>query len=463
MPVSIFIALFFFTLLRFSSAQDASSCTPGTFFDFRKCRKCPAGTYQPFRGSTSCIPCPRGTFNIFKGAQGVDLCEPCKPNTFNPSTGATSPSMCKKCPPGTASISGSARCITCPPGRFVALPGRVTENYRRGYNFNCSPRRQTGLPPPSCYPGDLPRRSICAKCIGDSFTNVTNALRCERCPSDLRANADNTGCGGCSRPGVFCRQGLAIGTVQESPCTSFTINDGSKRLCEPCPGSMIGNSEIGGTECVPCPPGTYKPFARSPCLQCSKTVVANGTRCEEVNPGAPCPPNFFRNAEGFCAQCSRTERLNTKKMICQDCGSDRESSGGIDRTCSRCPANSFSDASARIFSGCSFCRCRPGSIPLQSCPVRCMKCPPGTTSRSTSRGFLCVACESGTIAPNEGSSECVPCPFNLVPNSERSKCVRCPRGMVPNPVRGCVSAMTNCPAGQKRIVDRNGIIIGCTM
>jgi hypothetical protein len=47
------------------------------------CTKCPAGTFQPFRGansSTSCLPCLPGTASWLPGA---DACSPCSPGTWS--------------------------------------------------------------------------------------------------------------------------------------------------------------------------------------------------------------------------------------------------------------------------------------------------------------------------------------------------------------------------------------------
>lgn len=202
MPLSMFSATFVLSLFHFVFAQDASSCTAGTFFDSQKCQKCPKGTYQPFNASTSCIPCPPGTFNLFKGAQGVDLCEPCTPNTFNPTPGANSLSMCRKCPPDTGSVSGADKCETCQPGSFLALSNLEPENYSRGYQFcrGFGSSREV-----SCYAGSYPRKSVCIKCKSGS-TDTHNALRCSSCPPGTVPNPSRTECirQVCSRPGVSC-------------------------------------------------------------------------------------------------------------------------------------------------------------------------------------------------------------------------------------------------------------------
>lgn len=455
---NMFSVIFFLSLFLFVSAQDVSSCTAGTFFDSKKCRKCPQGTYQPFNASTSCIPCPPGTFNIFKGAQGVDLCEPCIPNTFNPTSGATSPSMCRKCPSGTGSVSGADRCMSCPLGSFLALRNGDAENYRRGYNF-CSGFRNPR--DPSCYAGAYPRSSVCRKC-SSGFTDTPNALRCTFCPFGATPNSDRTGCeqGVCSKPGVACFPGKG-----EVPCKSFRVNNGSSLLCNACPPGFIGNSMTGGTHCVPCPPGTVRSKLRGACLPCRKTVVENGTICTTINPGGPCPDNFFRHADGHCARCEIWQRLNRDRMVCEECPVDQISNGGADDTCQPCPKYATRPPyklqifSARTRVTGDRCDCSSGTERVAPTSSECRLCKPGTTSSGSG---MCFACPTGSFAEKAGLSECKPCRFNFVaPDRGQSKCDSCPRGMVPNPIRGCVSAATNCPAGLRRVVDANNVILAC--
>lgn len=429
-------------------AQSSTSCPPGTFATPKKCVKCPPGTYQPQSNSTSCLPCPAGTFNIFKGAQGIDLCEPCIPNTFNTKKGATSPSQCQRCPPGTVSVAGASKCVTCPPGTFVTLPSGASERYKRGYNF-CPPfttdfsGRRTNNP--DCA---FPRRTRCRPCPKATFSNSTNTRECTRCPPNTFAVLGSTECKGCSRPGIQCVQGK-----KERECRSFQVNDGSTVECRRCPPGFIGNQGIGGSQCVPCPPGTFKGRSMTRCMKCEgeKVIADNGAACLDAMPNIPCPSNFFRHNLGYCTQCERWERFNAKKQICQECPRNRESNGGVDRKCRPCPPGRERKKGSQ-----TGCLCKPG-YKFNTSTRMCEKCPAGTRESSS----MCYPCRAGSFS-NAGSEECQLCQFNFVaPEPGMAKCERCPRGFVPNPVRGCVSAATNCPAGQTRELDRNGFLVGC--
>lgn len=463
--LSLLSVLFVTAAVHQAIALDASACTPGTFFASSKCKKCPAGTYQPLNASTSCIPCPPGTFNMFPGAQGVDLCEPCLPDTFNPRRGAKSPSACRKCPPGTASVSGSRRCVTCPPGTFVALPNGRPETYMRGYNLRCElirNRNRQLVPDPSCYAGSYPRRSICRRCRGPfDVSTVTNARACGSCPRGFSPNSDNTACkpGVCPTAGVTCFPGKRV-----TPCNSFRVNDGTSLQCNTCPPGLIGDSQRGATKCVPCPPGTFRLRLRSNCLRCPKTVVEDGKRCLDVNPGSPCPDNYFRHADGHCAQCEIWQRVNLDKMICEECPVNEVSNGASDETCRPCPSNSIrSPHSVTMRSALSIetgnrCVCKPGTEPVAPDSDECQPCPPGKTSP----GGRCFDCPVGKFAPRPGMSECMDCPFDMVaPERGQTMCNRCPKRTVPTAMRGCVSASTNCPVGQRRVVDQNNVITAC--
>lgn len=447
-PVKISTLSLLLILLAGTLVDSSTPCPAGTFTTPNKCEKCPPGTYQPNTSSTSCIPCPPGTFNIFKGAQGIDLCEPCKPNTFRRKPGATSPSACQRCPSGTASVAGASKCVTCPPGTFVALPSGAAERYQRGYNF-CPPfttgSRGSRENNPDCA---FPRRTRCQKCRKATFSNSTNSRQCTRCPHLTFAVAGSTECRGCTRPGIQCVQGK-----RERECMSFKFNDGSMTECLDCPPGFIGNQRDGGSKCVPCPPGFFKDRRLNRCLKCEgeKVLIGRGTACLDAVPNTPCPSNYLRHKLGYCTRCERWERVNAKKRICQECPANRESEGGLDSKCRPCLPGMERPKGSE-----TGCICKPGHVPMSK-GKGCEKCPAGT-ARSFS---TCYPCFPGTYS-NTGAEECQPCPFNFVaPERGMAKCERCPRGFVPHPVRGCVSAATNCPAGQTRRLDENGFLVAC--
>lgn len=441
--------------LHSALAKSAADCTPGLFFNGKKCKKCPPGTYQPFPGKASCIKCPKGTFNIFKGAQGIDLCEPCRPNTFSDTIGAKTPSSCKRCPKGSVSVSGAAACITCPRGTFVALPKGGAEDYFRGYNFCNEFRGRSGKQrrSRSCYAGDYPRITECRPCPIRTISTKKNSRECESCPDILFTTKEgSTKCEGCPA-GKICVRGRIVG-----PCRGFRFNPGGS-ICQGCGPGATGNSQLGATSCVPCPPGTFKQFDPRGCARCKKgkSVVLNGTACLELLPkDTGCPDNSFRHADGVCAKCEKWQRLNIATMKCEECPANMISKGGSDTTCRDVPIGSSREL------GEERVRCIPGWEAFQEpfAEFSCRKCPAGTFSTQFRR---CEPCPPGTFSPTAGSTKCKKCAFNFVqPLMGQSKCERCSRGTVPNAKRGCVSAATNCAPGFDRITDKNNVIIACS-
>lgn len=90
-----------------TNSWNADELQQGKFLQWCQVQECPPGTYQNRRGEKRCRPCPAGYFNRFRGLQGIDLCEPCMKGTFNPRKGATSSAACRPCPTGKNSPLGS--------------------------------------------------------------------------------------------------------------------------------------------------------------------------------------------------------------------------------------------------------------------------------------------------------------------------------------------------------------------
>lgn len=111
------------------------------------------------------------------------------------------------CPMDTTSVSGSAKCVTCPPGTFVSLPEGRVEKFVRGYNFcNVFVTRPNGVQirSKSCYANDYPRATRCTKCRQDTFSSKKNAPECIRCARVLSQ--------GPGRPcASIVRQGSSVG------------------------------------------------------------------------------------------------------------------------------------------------------------------------------------------------------------------------------------------------------------
>ncbi|XP_063230514.1 sushi, von Willebrand factor type A, EGF and pentraxin domain-containing protein 1-like [Bacillus rossius redtenbacheri] len=174
------------------------SCGLGSVFRRHKCVKCPMGThhnvtsdscepcgigeYQPMEGEAACVPCPAGSssrkinaknirdcralcppgcygrkkrlsldvpgikpcascqLGSYQTLHGQVACLPCPENTTTLRRGAKAHSDCKeRCPPDSASATGLAPCLACPPGHRQPAAGQRTCEDAAGRRVPFSP------------------------------------------------------------------------------------------------------------------------------------------------------------------------------------------------------------------------------------------------------------------------------------------------------------------------------------
>lgn len=436
-------------LLCFASVSSGMSteCGPGTFLKNAKCQKCPPGTFQENNNATTCTPCPPGTYNPYRGAQGRDVCIECKQGTFNAQAGATSRKACKKCASGKVSPPGSPSCISCPAGKFISscnIPwdGSMEMKVFRGVCFGCV--YSFGM---RFCDRDGPVKLRCADCAADTFSKGRNSFECQACPKDTTSVKGATACA----PRKPCPPGsepkIGGGCTK---CNSLTFSKGGVSRCESCPPGYVANAKR--EKCVACPEGTFKGEDDFNCRKCkpgTNSSAKGATFC--VTDGTPCPPNFFRDRNGACSQCTNLQRFDKKKNKCVRCPERQVSTGGLDTKCTPCPQTTvFEESEYR-----AGCYCKPGwgygdgEGPFGG---KCKKCRPGTASEL---GFYCKECPKDTYAPSSGLELCLPCPRGTrQPFLGQTKCIReppCRNGLVKSTKGFCVVPSTNCSPNHKRM------------
>lgn len=414
-------------------------CGPGTFFQRGRCKDCPLGTFQISAGATSCTPCPPGTFGTVAGAQGLDVCQLCPDGTFSTREAATSRSTCRPCRKGSNSFEGSSFCTSCPKDTVI----------------------------------DFDNRRRCEFCGNGGFTVARGANECMDC-SFIDNGRDNLrfvgrrGTGRCES----CPRGTAGEFRRCAPCngTERAFNDGTFTGCRQCLPGFRGVPVQRAARCAPCPKGTaasadddpFGPFTACPKCKAGENSNATGALiCVPDN--TPCPANYFRNKQGGCARCNRSQRYDPRRRTCVPCGKNQESGGSLSTKCTPCKGAAVS--------GDDGCECPEGSeLTLDG---GCRLCPPGTTTESL--GKKCTPCRAGFFAPKAGLAQCEVCPDGLVqPQRGQAKCIRCRKGLIGISWRSfspssldiddfsdCVSPKTLCPPGTTRVNDNLGRRVVC--
>lgn len=461
------ITVFFILLL----AAQAQRCPRGQFLDNDTCVKCPPGTWKSNPFIQQCTACPQGTYNPYSGAQGIDVCKECPENTFNNVNRATSESQCLPCPSGQFAPPGSIECIRCNPGERAVIAGPpgspgidLFYAFFRAVQFLCF--EGTSLEPELTCTYDAPIEYECRRCPFSSFTDSPNAaLECDSCPSGTSSFTDPTKC---LRPSA-CLPGFYRPTNGPCfQCPRFQVSDGTSPTCRDCPPGFGPDAQNGGSKCVPCPAGTAKDNSQSQCTACKPGENSFVTGAEFCYPDkTQCAPNFFRNSNGACIQCTAGQRFDANSKRCVSCPKNSLSKGALSTTCSPCPPGTrASIAQAR-------CICKPGyevAGGSGAASRRCRKCRPGTfrgpdTSSRNSELPVCQQCPRNTFARRAGMKACTPCPKgSRQPRLGQRKCLKfppCRRGLISSDNFGCVNPETNCPPKYMRVQEADAFPADC--
>ncbi len=350
------------------------------------------------------------------------------------------------CPTGSVAIPGQKECI-CPVGQHLTV-ARVCA---QACTANSTSDQTTRVC--KCNDGFLIHRGECvAACPQGFFKNFTGTACTKSCAAgevlDTFAGQCKKSCGddGSKLPvnGVCsCPEGKK--TKRDGKCDvscpdeDFTDGD----FCvQKCPDTKIANDF---NECV-CKRG----FSLEPNSNvCLRSEPGNGwgqgfKQCMDgwYNDGSfskckPCPPGTYSKGKdkNFCIPCEKDHAcfwINNELIIrnCKilggkpnlgstDCITNCPNGKTFDRetnNCISCNNNLFSNRAT--FGLCL--RCRDGYKAIQS--AKCVKCPPGSYSDSSSDG--CVECPSH-YRLSKDQTECSPCPENQDAQNGENICNDC--------------------------------------
>ncbi|KAM7082943.1 uncharacterized protein J5F26_014046 [Ciconia maguari] len=243
----------FYCPANFSSVSPTAFLCPKGHF----CRSgaahptpCPAGEYQPARGSASCIPCQRGFY-----CQELVAGDP------------------KRCPPHSYCPTGTWVPLTCPEGTFT--PANMTGLWNEK---ECLP----------CLPGHYCRRGrLEGKCAAGYFCLAGSS---QSTPQGhgfswrfLSGCRWGQVCAGLCPAGFYCLEGSEV----PIPCPANTIRD--------VPGA------VKREDCLPCPPGHWCKAGDSeayPCPSGHYCFGGNGSNHSSLRAPQKCPPQTYRKHPG---------------------------------------------------------------------------------------------------------------------------------------------------------------------
>jgi len=246
------------------------------------------------------------------------------------------------------------------------------------------------------------------------------------CPSGSYTDATE-GCIPCPT-GSYCADGTATAA---STCIAGTANPLLGTLADTsCVDCVAGTySEAESSECLDCPLGTYQDLdAQSSCKTCLSAATTASTTCE----GDTCtdPGQYFNPTTLVCEVCG--DGYEVVDGECSPCAAGF-SALAADATCAACDAGTYAPTE-----GTSEClTCSRGTQAGSSGEIgeaettaatECTGCVGGTTSTA---GGVCVRCPSGYYREGVGSStnhKCVKCPSGKYTNAERTTCTSCPAG-----------------------------------
>ncbi|XP_026719422.1 zonadhesin-like [Athene cunicularia] len=443
---------------------------------------CPAGEYQPARGSAACVPCQRGFY-----CQELVAGDPkrCPPHSYCP-TGTQVPLTCPEgtfTPENMTGLWNEKECLPCLPGHYCRH-GRLEGKCAAGYFCLAGSSQSTpqghGFSwrfPSGCHWGQVcaglcPAGFYCLEgselpiaCPANTIRAVPGAVKredCLPCPPGHWCKTGDSEAYPCPS-GHYCfgsngSDHSSLLAPQKCPPQTYRKHPGAQSLtdCQPCPpGYHCPLSGLTRFEDYPCPPGYWCPG------QGDTFLCPAGT--SRIQPGAksleecdPCSPGYY------CPDPAQTGLPNTRGVPCKP---------GYE-----CPAGSVNPKPCRpgLYCGArtavpSMCPagyyCPEGSSTYNSPEQLCVfpyYCPPGSghplpceggymalSSPGPRDSFekFCRICDAGTYRSDSLiTSPCQPCPAGFIcpQGSESYHGKPCPSGHYCPPL---ASAPLPCPPG----------------
>ncbi|CAM9824345.1 unnamed protein product [Bubo scandiacus] len=445
---------------------------------------CPAGEYQPARGSAACVPCQRGFY-----CQELVAGDPkrCPPHSYCPA-GTQVPLTC---PEGTftpANVTGlwnEKECLPCLPGHYCRH-GRLEGKCAAGYFCLAGSSQSTpqghGFSwrfPSGCHWGQVcaglcPAGFYCLEgselpiaCPANTIREVPGAVKredCLPCPPGRWCKTGDSEAYPCPS-GHYCFGGngsdhSSLLAPQKCPPQTYRKHPGAQSLtdCQPCPpGYHCPLSGLTRFEDYPCPPGYWCPG------QGDTFLCPAGT--SRVQPGAksleecdPCSPGYY------CPDPAQTGLPNTQGLPCKP-GYECPAGSVNPRPCR---PGLYCDARTAVPSMCpAGYYCPEGSSTYNSPEQLCVfpyYCPPGSgrplpceggymalSSPGPRDSFekFCRICDAGTYRSDSLiTAPCQPCPAGFVcpQGSESYHRKPCPSGHYCPPL---ASVPLPCPPGTR--------------
>ncbi|KAM8989363.1 uncharacterized protein PRD47_016786 [Ara ararauna] len=446
---------------------------------------CPAGEYQPARGSAACIPCQRGFY-----CQEPVAGDPkrCPPHSYCP-TGTRVPLIC---PEGTftpANMTGlwnEKECLPCLPGHYCRhgrLEGKCAAGYfclagssqstPQGHSFSwrlltgCHWGQEcAGLCPAGFY--CLEGSEVPTPCPANTIRDVPGAVEredCLSCPPGHWCKAGDSEAYACPS-GHYCFGGngsehSSLLAPQKCPPQTYRKLPGAQSLtdCQPCPpGYHCPLPGLTRFEDYPCPPGYWCPGKGDAflCPAGTSRIQPGARSLEECD---PCLPGYF------CPDPAETGLPNTQGVPCKpgyECPA-----GSVDPK--PCRPGLYCAAHTAVPSVCpAGYYCPEGSSMYNSPEQLCVfpyYCPPGSAHPLPCEGGymalslpgprdspekFCRICDAGTYRSDPLiTSPCQPCPAGFIcpQGSESYHKKPCPSGHYCPPL---ASAPLPCPPGTHR-------------
>lgn len=330
-------------------------------------------------------------------------------------------------------------------------------------------------PPPQCL---LPinNQSVAAESNAsyDAFCVAADdgGERCKACVPGFTIDDGNT-CRPC-QPG-FYKKSYGIDACKPCPAGFSTVGFEGQAYCWPCEvgSSTMGNSGQG--TCTPCEPHSDTLVEGTPSCICVLGASLDYTGSECV----PCPAGTYakypyedNSGPLECHTCAAGMFSSGRGVTsCDGCSPGTYSSIGGLSACFNCPVNTISTSASQTFceacvngtytlrEGSSLCMCPAGMQPSQSSsfPNRCLPCDPGFyqpigEADNNNVSLLCMPCEPGTYNAEKAQAYCTQCPNGkYVEGLASTSCVDCgPHSTTTNFSRQTSAGDCECVPGTSR-------------